>query len=72
MAFFIEPKFILTVILFVAYAVLLLRPIAHFMFQQSTGAIATSSQTQLAPLDFLRWVGLRLMLLVPLVGVQML
>ncbi|NEO84203.1 MAG: hypothetical protein F6J87_08110 [Spirulina sp. SIO3F2] len=72
MAFLIEPKFLLTAILFVAYAILLLRPIAHFMRQQSTGAIATSSQTQIAPLSFLRWIGLRLALLVPLVGVQML
>ena len=67
-----EPKFILTVVLFAAYAISLLRPLAQFLNQQANGAIATPAQLQIAPLSFLRWVGMRLALLVPLVGVQML
>lgn len=69
---FTEPKLILTIILFAAYGISLLQPLTQFLNQQATGAIATPAQLQIAPLSFLRWVGLRLALLVPLVGVQML
>ncbi|MGB0564705.1 MAG: hypothetical protein ACPGVO_23345 [Spirulinaceae cyanobacterium] len=69
---FLNPKFILTIVFFSIYAVSLLRPIARFALAQSPSAPPTTSQAEIAPLALMRWVGLRLILVVPLVGLQLL
>ena len=65
-------KTLLTITLFAIYAVLLLRPIKRFAIAQSPDATATTTQGEIEPLDFLRWMGLRLLMVIPLVSIQML
>lgn len=69
---FFNLKSILTLILFAVYAVLLLRPIKRFAIAQSPDATSSTGQGEIAPLDFLRWMGLRLLMVIPLISIQML
>ncbi|MEM8642985.1 MAG: hypothetical protein AAGG51_29835 [Cyanobacteria bacterium P01_G01_bin.54] len=69
---FLQPKLLLTTLFFGIYAVSLLRPIAQFALAQSPSAPPSTRQLEIAPVELLRWVGLRLILVVPLVGIQLL